>query len=185
MIDVVGDVVVGRENVDVIIDDPEISRRHLVLRPLVGAIEVEDLGSSNGTFVDDERIEVPTRVGRGQKIRIGVSILEVEEVLHAEPTQVRQVAEAPETLAAPITDRGVRTASPIAPSPPSEPTETPVQLAEASAPAAPALAPLGPFGPPAQRRSRGLASRSWVPVVLSFGTTLLTAIALVIYFATR
>jgi hypothetical protein len=34
-------------------------------------------------------------------------------------------------------------------------------------------------------RRRGLASRSWVPVALSFGTVILTALALVIYFATR
>jgi predicted component of type VI protein secretion system len=184
-IDLTGEVVLGRENVDVIIDDPEISRRHLVLRPLVGAIEIEDLGSSNGTYVDDERIEVPTRVCCGQTIRLGATILEVGEVLHAEATVVRQTAEAPATLATPITHQRVRTASAIAPSPPTEPTEKPIQLAEAPTPPAPAPAPLGQFSPPAQRRSRGLASRSWVPVVLSFGTVVLTAIALVIYFATR
>jgi hypothetical protein len=36
-----------------------------------------------------------------------------------------------------------------------------------------------------RRRRRGLASRSWIPVALSFGTVVLTAIALVAYFATR
>jgi hypothetical protein len=71
-----------------------------------------------------------------------------------------------------------------------------------AADAAPALAPAGPaepvgggaspaaqavgsFSPPKRRRSSGLASRSWVPVVLSFGTVVLVAIALVIYFAAR
>jgi hypothetical protein len=45
--------------------------------------------------------------------------------------------------------------------------------------------PVGEFHPPTRRRGRGLASRSWVPVVLSFGTVVLTAVALVIYFAAR
>ena len=43
--------------------------------------------------------------------------------------------------------------------------------------------PIGEFHPPAARSQRGLASRSWVPVALSFGTALLVAIALVIYFS--
>jgi hypothetical protein len=43
--------------------------------------------------------------------------------------------------------------------------------------------PVGEFHPPTHRRQRGLASRSWVPVALSFGTALLVAIALVIYFS--
>ena len=39
--------------------------------------------------------------------------------------------------------------------------------------------------PPAEpsRKQPGLASRSWVPVALSFGTVIIVAIALVIYFS--
>jgi hypothetical protein len=43
--------------------------------------------------------------------------------------------------------------------------------------------PLAPFHPPSQQRQKGLASRSWVPAVLSFGTVIVVAIALVIYFS--
>jgi hypothetical protein len=43
--------------------------------------------------------------------------------------------------------------------------------------------PLAPFHPPTQRRQKGLASRSWLPVALSFGTVIIVAIALVIYFS--
>jgi hypothetical protein len=65
------------------------------------------------------------------------------------------------------------------------------QTQAAAAPARPAPAgqvrsaslPVGEFHPPTRRRQRGLASRSWVPVALSFGTALLVAIALVIYFS--
>jgi hypothetical protein len=53
-----------------------------------------------------------------------------------------------------------------------------------SPPAAPrSLESVAPFHPPTQRRQRGLASRSWVPVALSFGTVVIVAIALVIYFS--
>ena len=41
-------------------DDPEISRRHARLsREADGQLTIEDLGSANGTFVNDERIDAP------------------------------------------------------------------------------------------------------------------------------
>jgi hypothetical protein len=43
--------------------------------------------------------------------------------------------------------------------------------------------PVAPFHPPTQPRQKGLASRSWLPVALSFGTVVIVAIALVIYFS--
>ncbi|MDP9229002.1 MAG: FHA domain-containing protein, partial [Actinomycetota bacterium] len=53
-----GEVVLGREpgSVDLVIDDPGISRRHAAVRALGGSITVEDLGSSNGTYANGERI---------------------------------------------------------------------------------------------------------------------------------
>jgi hypothetical protein len=45
--------------------------------------------------------------------------------------------------------------------------------------------PVGEFRPPRERHDRGLASRSWVPVFASFGTAILTAAGLVVYFGTR
>jgi hypothetical protein len=69
----------------------------------------------------------------------------------------------------------------------------PAGAAAASAPAPPTAVsppkpaqPLAPFTPPEKRSpQRGLASRSWLPVVLSYGSVILTAIALVLYFALR
>lgn len=53
-----------------------------------------------------------------------------------------------------------------------------------SPPAAPRpLDSVAPFHLPSQHPQRGLASRSWVPVALSFGTVIIVAIALVIYFS--
>jgi hypothetical protein len=42
---------------------------------------------------------------------------------------------------------------------------------------------VAPFSPSAGRRSRGLASRSWVPTVASFGTAIAAAVGLIVYFA--
>lgn len=38
---------------------------------------VEDLGSTNGTFVNDERIDEPVPVDRGDRVQIGSTVLEV------------------------------------------------------------------------------------------------------------
>ena len=43
-IEVVKELVIGRENVDVEIEDAELSRRHVAVRPVEGGLEVEDLG---------------------------------------------------------------------------------------------------------------------------------------------
>ena len=61
--------------------------------------------------------------------------------------------------------------------PSAEPVTGPVS------PLAQPVQPIGEFHPPTQRRQKGLASRSWVPVALSFGTVIIVAIALVIYFS--
>jgi hypothetical protein len=38
---------------------------------------VEDLGSTNGTFVNAERIAKPTRLGRGDMLQVGATVFEV------------------------------------------------------------------------------------------------------------
>jgi len=197
------ELVIGRENADLAIDDAEMSRRHAVVRSVVGAVEVEDLGSSNGTFVDEQRIEGPTRVGGGSKIRLGATVLEVSGVLRVQATRVTGVADPELTRARPIIDPQATRARPIAEPQTTDPGRAPAEVAGAApvavsaapaSPAARAAAPgsaravslvVGEFVPPTKRRSRGLASRSWIPVVLSFGSVVLTAIALVIYFASQ
>src|SRR5688572_6209575 len=55
-----GEAVLGREDADIAIDDEQISRRHARVRPTAGGLEVEDLGSTNGTFVNGARIDTVT-----------------------------------------------------------------------------------------------------------------------------
>jgi hypothetical protein len=65
--------VLGREAADITIMDPEISRSHARLRPHDEGLEVHDLGSSNGTFVNDIRIAGPTVIRPGDRVRFGGS----------------------------------------------------------------------------------------------------------------
>jgi pSer/pThr/pTyr-binding forkhead associated (FHA) protein/predicted MFS family arabinose efflux permease len=73
-----GELSLGREHADVTLDDPEVSRRHALLRPLEGVLEVADAGSVNGTFVNEERIERPRRLRDGDVVRVGKTSLRVE-----------------------------------------------------------------------------------------------------------
>jgi ABC-type multidrug transport system ATPase subunit/pSer/pThr/pTyr-binding forkhead associated (FHA) protein len=49
---------IGRlENCDIVLDSPEVSRRHAMVRQLGDAYSIEDLDSSNGTYLNDEPIK--------------------------------------------------------------------------------------------------------------------------------
>ena len=53
-----GPVVIGRApECDISVASDEISRRHAMVKPTPDGVSVEDLGSSNGTFVNNKRIQ--------------------------------------------------------------------------------------------------------------------------------
>jgi hypothetical protein len=54
-----------------ITDDPAVSTRHAELALRSGAFVVTDLGSTNGTFVNNQRIAQPTRLNDGDLLRFG------------------------------------------------------------------------------------------------------------------
>jgi hypothetical protein len=64
---------VGRDDeMDIIIDNPSVSRNHAVIRQVEGGgWVVEDLGSSNGTFMEGEKITEPYRLAIGDEIGMG------------------------------------------------------------------------------------------------------------------
>jgi predicted component of type VI protein secretion system len=54
---IAGPTVIGRQDgCDIMIATDELSRRHCELRPTADGLWVEDLGSANGTFINDKRI---------------------------------------------------------------------------------------------------------------------------------
>jgi adenylate cyclase len=57
----------------IVIDDASISRKHAMLQKTEdNQVYLIDLGSRNGTFVNDRRVTVPTTVRDGDKLRFGV-----------------------------------------------------------------------------------------------------------------
>ncbi len=66
---------VGRESInEIVFDDAEISRRHVRVTLLAGRYIIEDLGSTNGTFLNGRRIEAPAPLSNGDVIDLGGSI---------------------------------------------------------------------------------------------------------------
>jgi len=156
------ELVIGREDASLTVEDPELSRRHAVIRPIDDGVEIEDLGSLNGTFVNDRRIEVPTQVSAGDTIRIGTTVFVVESAL-ASATVASQTPPAPPT--------------------PEPPAATPPAPAQTPA----TVLPTEPFGtyaaPESSRKRRGIASRQLMPFLLSWAAVAATAVALAIYFS--
>ena len=58
-------------------DDSFASSLHARVFPRDGELWVEDLGSTNGTFVNEERVSAPARLRRGDLLRVGRTVLEV------------------------------------------------------------------------------------------------------------
>src|ERR1700753_2686420 len=69
---------IGREvGNDLLLDDEEVSRHHAILRSTEGGgLELQDLSSRNGTFVDGVKI-TRQRLHGGEQIKIGDTTIEV------------------------------------------------------------------------------------------------------------
>src|SRR5262245_33152442 len=77
-IEVESDIVLGREECDITILDAELSRRHARVRPVGDHLEIEDLASTNGTWVDGSRIDGVAQLNNGARVKIGETMLSVE-----------------------------------------------------------------------------------------------------------
>jgi predicted component of type VI protein secretion system len=207
-IELVGELVVGRENADLTVADEEVSRRHLAMRPHEDGVELEDLGSTNGTFVDGARLAAVVVVSSGARVVLGETELEIE-IEEPEPeldpgaTRLRErpperdatiVGTAPVAPAPPPDATIAGAPTPPRPAPPPAPAEPPRAApapVAAAPPASPAAAgagaqPFGTFTPSAPvRRRGGAATRQWGAAAVVFLVVIATAIALIIYFAAR
>lgn len=70
---------------DLVINDPEVSRRHLRLVMDGATYRLEDLGSTNGTFIRGQRLATPALLKPGDIITLGEKIVLRYEVVSNDP----------------------------------------------------------------------------------------------------
>src|SRR4051794_11151029 len=117
--------------------DTQVSRRHARISVQGGQVVAEDLGSTNGTYVNDQPIGSPRALSPGDKVRIGLTVLELrtKQQVAARPSavQVRPALTAvgndvllqvPEAQLAPVgnvsPEGPIATAQPAPPPPPAQ-----------------------------------------------------------------
>jgi hypothetical protein len=70
---------IGREGCEIVMPDPEVSRRHALIRLLDADLAIEDLSSLNGTWINGERITGVRALAAGDSLRFGNTIGKVRE----------------------------------------------------------------------------------------------------------
>jgi DNA-binding winged helix-turn-helix (wHTH) protein len=73
-----GEHIAGRDaECSLVIDGTTVSRRHARITVAHGAVTIEDLDSTNGTYVNATRISVPTPLVSGDEFALGSEVLRV------------------------------------------------------------------------------------------------------------
>ena len=130
---------------DIVINDPEVSRHHMRLTRGAGGYTLEDLGSTNGTFVNGQRLTGAKPLNNGDMIGLGETVTLGYEMVRERP--VGAPPEEPVTAPNPAAPRPLQT-------PPSPPQPTPAQQPpsysySSSAPQQqPSYSPAPPQAPP-------------------------------------
>jgi hypothetical protein len=71
-------VTIGRQpDSTIVLADPQVSRQHATIFYQAGRHVVQDLGSANGTYVNDRRIAAPQALRDGDQLRLGNTIFDV------------------------------------------------------------------------------------------------------------
>ncbi len=65
---------IGRSGTEITLDDPECSRKHAVVEIQGARVTVTDLGSTNGTFVDGQRID-RQELDKHSEFRVGEHVM--------------------------------------------------------------------------------------------------------------
>ena len=128
--------VIGRDSSSAIaINDAEVSRKHARLNFQGGKYVIEDLGSTNGTFVNGQRLVSPVVLKSGDVISLGEQIVLMYEALSSDPGEtvmssrrsIPRPAPAPAPAPAPVQQQYYAPPPPasVAPAPPvARPTNT-------------------------------------------------------------
>jgi hypothetical protein len=172
-------------------EDHQVSRRHARFAAQGANAVVEDLGSTNGTYVNEQPINTPRTLRPGDKVRMGLTVLELRtrqqvaarpSAVHARPAVTAidndVLRPVPEDQLAPVAD--VPPAGPIA----AGPAPPPFRMPETPA----AYVPAEVVGDPQAEGDYGTISR-WVDAqvkqqrnVAAIAMLSASALAVIVYF---
>ena len=81
-----GETNIGRDpGCELMLDNLGVSRRHAQLREVEGRYIIEDNNSTNGVYVNGQRITTASQVSSGDEIKIGKFVLTLEQALSESP----------------------------------------------------------------------------------------------------
>jgi predicted component of type VI protein secretion system len=158
--------IVGREQTaDIIVSDPEISRRHARIFFQNNGYIIEDLGSTNGTFVNGQKISGPYLLRPGEVVNFGEHVSALFESVQVDPNAT--VVSGAAALKAPI---GSAPAKAPLYTPPPAPKPSTGGLPNSPAPAAqqPFSAPIPQAAPAkkAEKPKNGTKMPGWLKVLI-------------------
>jgi len=141
-----GEMYIGRDvNNDIVVNDSEVSRKHARLVLQTGGFMLEDLGSTNGTFVNGQRLMGPHILRPGEMIMFGENVsMAYEAGYDADATMV---SAAPQPAYPPPAAAAPRPSQRPAYAPPPQSYTPPPQQAAPQRPAQPAYTGQVPEGP--------------------------------------
>lgn len=144
-------ITIGRDSANgITINDAEISRRHARLTFQGGKYVLEDLGSTNGTFVNGQRLAGPRVLKTGEVVSFGEQIILVFEATSFNPDAT---VVSPRAAAVPSASR------PVMPPPP-----PPVEYAGS--------VPASPVQQPVMTTERRVTTTNPLPIVIGVGALL-------------
>ena len=79
-LDLGDELIIGRaDKCHLVLDDTYVSQMHARIFAKDGGFRVEDLGSTNGTYLNRRRITSPTQLQRGDQLKIGKTVMEMRK----------------------------------------------------------------------------------------------------------
>lgn len=87
-----GEHIIGRDpDITVTLESTTVSRQHARLCVSPSDVTINDLGSKNGTFLNNNRVVEETRVSNGDRIRVGSLVTTLRRVSPASSTETERV----------------------------------------------------------------------------------------------